>query len=505
MKLQIVDAREHFIETEDSSNSANLVTTTASEETKADDENIGFGSYRYRTYVLSALTLIYILNFVDRGLLAVVGPELVPELGLSDTQFGLLTGFGFALLYTFVGIPLARFADASHRVWIMTVCVALWSLMTVLCGLATEVTIGSMTIGAFWVLLACRVGVGIGEAGCTPPANSLIADYYAPRDRSQALGVYSMGVTLGGMFANLIGGWVTDAFDWRTAFFVVGLPGLLIALIFKLTVKEPPRGFTDPKGTKASDPVPLSEAINALLEKPAFWLMTAGATIAAFCGYGISSFQSIFLVRTHGITTGEAAIWINTPVALSAAIGTFVTGWLATRLYKTHPGAIAWVPALGLALSIPFYVFAFTTESLLFAAIGLIIGGFVKYGYIAAQYTIGQGVVTMRVRAMAIAVLLFIANLIGYGFGPLFIGYTSDVFFARGAAALGVTTEELARNQCHPSMVGELSASLQEVCGMVYAQSLQSSMIIMAIIYAVGALFFLLTWRRLDKDMVDRN
>ena len=294
--------------------------------------------------MLCALTLIYILNFVDRGLLAVVGPELVPELGLSDTQFGLLTGFGFALLYTFVGIPLARFADASHRVWIMTVCVALWSLMTVLCGLAAEVTIGSMTIGAFWVLLVCRVGVGIGEAGCTPPANSLIADYYAPRDRSQALGVYSMGVTLGGMFANLIGGWVTDAFDWRTAFFVVGLPGLVIALIFKLTVKEPPRGCTDPKGTKISDPVPLSEAIKALLEKPAFWLMTAGATIAAFCGYGISSFQSIFLVRTHGITTGEAAIWINTPVALSAAIGTFVTGWLATRLYKTHPGAIAWVP-----------------------------------------------------------------------------------------------------------------------------------------------------------------
>ena len=127
-----------------------------------------------------------------------------------------------------------------------------------------------------------------------------------------------------------------------------------------------------------------------------------------------------------------------------------------------------------------------------------------KYGYIAAQYTIGQGVVTMRVRAMAIAVLLFIANLIGYGFGPLFIGYTSDVFFA-GAAALGVAAEELARNQCHPSSVSELWTSLQEVCGMVYAQSLQSSMIIMAIIYAVGALFFLLTWRRLDKDMVDRN
>jgi len=314
-----------------------------------------------------------------------------------------------------------------------------------------------------------------------------------------------MGVTLGGMFANLVGGWVTDAYDWRTAFFVVGLPGLLIAAIFKLTVQEPPRGFTDPKGVQASEPVPLREAINELLEKPAFWWMTGGATIAAFCGYGISSFQSIFLVRTHGITTGEAAIWINTPVALSAAIGTFVTGWLATRLYRTHPGAIAWVPALGLVLSIPFYVFAFTTENLMLAAIGLIIGGFVKYGYITAQYTIGQGVVSMRVRAMAIAVLLFIANLLGYGFGPLFIGYTSDVFFARGIAQLGVAAEDLVRNQCHPRAIGELSANFQSVCGEVYAQSLQSSMVLMAMIYGVGGLFFLFTWRRLDRDMVDRN
>ena len=474
-------------------------------EGKGPDENTGFGTKPYRTYVLSALTLIYIMNFVYRGLLAVVGPELVPELGISDTQFGLLTGFGFALLYTIVGIPLARYADAAHRVWIMTVCVALWSLMTVLCGLATDVTIGSVTIGAFWILLMCRVGVGIGEAGCTPPANSLIADYYAPRDRSQALGVYSMGVTLGTMFANLIGGWVTDVFDWRTAFFVVGLPGILIAVVFKLTVKEPPRGYTDPKGAQSKEPVELREAIRELMTKPAFWWMTAGATVAAFCGYGISSFQSIFLVRAHGITTGEAAIWINAPVSLSSAIGTFATGWLATKLYKKHPGAIAWVPGLGLALSVPFYVFAFTTDNLLFAAMGLIIAGFVKYGYIAAQYTIGQGVVSMRVRATATAVLLFIANLIGYGCGPLFIGFMSDIFFVDGIVELGVAAEELTRNQCHPRAIGELGEGLQNVCGAVYAQSLQSAMVIMALLYAASSLFFLLTWRRLGKDMVDRN
>ncbi|MEH6557348.1 MAG: MFS transporter [Oceanicoccus sp.] len=465
----------------------------------------GYGTKPYRSYVLFALTLIYIMNFVDRGLLSVVGPDLVPDLGISDTQFGLLTGFGFALLYTIVGLPLARYADAANRVKIMTVCVALWSIMTALCGLATEVTIGSVTIGAFWILLMCRVGVGIGEAGCTPPANSLIADYYAPRDRSQALGIYAMGVTLGTMFANLIGGWVTDAFDWRTAFIVVGLPGLLIAVVFKLTVKEPPRGYTDPAGTKSKGQVELKEAISELTTKPAFWLMTAGATVASFCGYGIGSFQSLFLVRTHEITTGQAAIWINAPVSLSSAIGTFATGWLATRLYKKYPGAIAWVPAIGLALSIPFYVFAFTTQNLLYAAIGLVIGGFVKYGYLAAQYTIGQGVVSMRVRAVATAVLLFVVNLIGYGFGPLFIGLVSDIFFTSGVAELGVAAEELARNQCHPRAIGELSENLQNVCGQVYAQSLQSAMVIVALLYAASSVFFLLTWRRLGKDMVDRN
>lgn len=482
-----------------------MTAATASADDAAQRRITGFGSRRYRNYVLAALTLIYVMNFVDRGLLAVVGPDLVPDLGISDTQFGLLTGFGFALLYTFVGIPLARFADVAHRVWIMTVCVALWSLMTALCGLATEVTVGSLTIGAFWILLLCRVGVGIGEAGCTPPANSLIADYFAPRDRSQALGVYSMGVTLGTMVANLVGGWVTDAFDWRTAFFVVGLPGLVIAALFKLTVKEPPRGYTDPAGSERKERVELREAIGELTSKPAFWWMTGGATVAAFCGYGISSFQSIFLVRTHGITTGEAAIWINAPVALSAAIGTFATGWLATRMYLKHPGAIAWIPAAGLALSIPFYLFAFTTQSLLFAALGLIVGGFVKYGYVTAQYAIGQGVVSMRVRAMATAVMLFIVNLIGYGFGPLFIGAISDLFFAGGIADLGIDAGELTRNQCHPRAVGALSAELQGVCGQVYSQSLQSAMLIMAGLYAAAALFFLLTWRRLGQDMVDRN
>ncbi|GIS18972.1 MAG: hypothetical protein CM15mP120_08880 [Pseudomonadota bacterium] len=206
---------------------------------------------------------------------------------------------------------------------------------------------------------------------------------------------------------------------------------------------------------------------------------------SAAMGYLLSN---RFLVRMHEITTGEAAIWINAPVSMSSAIGTFATGWLATKLYKNirvpSPGCRHGSGLVDSLLCLRLY----DTESTVRCP-GSDHWWVCKYGYIAAQYTIGQGVVSMRVRATATAVLLFIANLIGYGCGPLFIGFTSDIFFANGLAELGVAAEELARNQCHPRVVGELSENLQNVCGAVYAQSLQSAMIIMAMLYASSALF----------------
>ncbi|MFN3583171.1 spinster family MFS transporter [Phenylobacterium sp.] len=468
--------------------------------TTADGHIHGFGSKAYRSYVLNVLLLVYILNFVDRGLLSVVAPQMKPELGISDTAFGLLTGFGFALLYTFVGIPLAQFAETRHRVWIMTVCVALWSLMTALCGLAAPVTIGSMVIGGFWILLACRVGVGIGEAGCTPPANSLIADYYPPSRRSTALGYYAMGVTLGGFLANVIGGPITDAFGWRWAFVVVGLPGVLVAAILKLTVKEPPRGHTDPPGTLRKARPRFSDGLKELLAKPSFWWMTAGATIASFCGYGIASFQSLFINRSFGLTAGEAAVLINAPVAASAAVGTLATGWLAERLTKRHPNAIAWLPGVGLVLSVPFYFLAFTTQNLTLCLMGLIVGGGIKYGYLASQYTIGQGVVSAQFRAVSTAILLFVLNLLGYGLGPLFIGALSDVLFKIKVANLEAA--HLTRHACEGAARKALGAADQAVCAVAHPDSLQHAMLITSALYAVAGVCFFMTMRWLKRDMV---
>jgi MFS family permease len=373
--------------------------------------------------------------------------------------------------------------------------------MTALCGLAQEVTIGSLTIGAFWILLVCRVGVGIGEAGCTPPANSLIADYYPPKKRSTALGYYAMGVTLGTLLANLIGGPVTDEFGWRTAFIVLGMPGIIVAVIFKLTVKEPPRGYSDPSTTVRKERASFGSALGELMSKKSYWTMTVAATIAAFGGYGIANFQSVFLNRSFGLTSGQAAVWVNVPVSLSAAIGTFFIGWLAEKLASRHPNAIAWLPGIGMILCVPFYLVAFTSKSLAVVLICLCVGALVKYGYLAAQYTIGQGVVTMRVRATSTAIMLFVINLIGYGFGPLFIGALSDFLFKLHVADQGLAGE-LVRKSCEGAAKKALPLAQQDICSVVHPLALQQSMLITACIYAVGGLFFLWTCRWLKKDMV---
>jgi MFS family permease len=309
-----------------------------------------------------------------------------------------------------------------------------------------------------------------------------------------------MGVTLGGLLANLIGGPVTDAFGWRTAFFVVGAPGILVAIAFKLTVKEPPRGYSDPPGTIRKARPKFSDALKELASKPSFWTMTAGATIAAFCGYGIASFQSLFINRSFGLSAGEAALMINAPVAAASALGTVGTGWLAERIGQRSPNAIAWLAGAGLILSVPFYFWAFTTDNLWFCLVGLCVGGAVKYGYLAAQYTIGQGVVSAQVRAVSTAILLFVVNLLGYGLGPLFIGALSDLLFSLQVADLGAA--DLTRKACEGAARAALDAARQGVCAVAHPESLQRSMLITSGFYAISGLCFLITCRWLQRDMV---
>ena len=470
-------------------------------EAKSGEGHItGYGTKAYRSYVLNALLVVYILNFLDRGLLGIVSEPVMNELAITDGQFGLLTGIGFALFYSIVGIPLARYAEYANRTWIMTICIALWSAATALSGLAAPVEFGGVVISGFVMLLICRVLVGVGEAGCTPPANSIIADYYPPHRRSTALGYYAMGVTAGTLSANLIGGPVADAYGWRTAFMAIGLAGIVIAVLFRLTVKEPPRGFSDPPGVVRPKRATFGEALKELGSTKSFWLMATGATLASFCGYGITTFQTSFLMRTHGVTLTEATLQFNVPSAFAASVGVLLTGWIAEKVVKTRPNAIAWLPAVGLIACVPFYVVGFSSDDRWVALICICIGAGIKYGYLASQYTIGQGVVGARTRATATAILLFIVNLLGYGAGPPFIGFVSDILFNQQAAAEGFA--DLARASCKGALLQGLPEAAQAFCKGAEAKALQTSLVITSVLYALPAIFFLMCVKTLQKDLV---
>ncbi len=460
----------------------------------------GYGTKAYRSYVLNALLFVYILNFLDRGLLGIVAKPVMDELEISRGEFGLLTGIGFALFYSIVGIPLARYAEYGNRVWIMTICIALWSAATALSGMVAPVEFGGVVISGFVMMVICRVLVGVGEAGCTPPANSIIADYYPPKRRSTALGYYAMGVTAGTLSANLIGGPVADAYGWRTAFIVIGLAGVAVAVLFRLTVKEPPRGYTDPADVVRPKRATFVEALKELGSKKSFWLMAAGATLASFCGYGIVTFQTDFLMGTHNITLTEAALQFNVPSAASASVSVLLTGWIAEKVVKRHPNAIAWLPAIGFIACVPFYVWAFSSDNKWVALIGICLGAGIKYGYLAAQYTIGQGVVGARTRATATAILLFIVNLLGYGLGPPFIGFLADILFSMQANAEGFT--DLTSKMCKGDALKALPEAAQIFCKGADARALQTSLVITSVLYVLPAVFFMLCAKTLQKDLV---
>ena len=378
----------------------------------------GYGTKGYRTYVLLTLTLVYTLNFVDRILISVVGRPIVDEFQLTNFQFGILTGFGFAFLYTFLGIPIASLSERVNRVRIIGVCVILWSVATMLCG---------FTVG-FATLLAARILVGIGEAGCTPPANSIISDYYKRSARPTALGIYAVGVTAGGLLAQLFGGSLLKFFTWREAFIFVGAPGVLIGILLLLTVKEPPRGYSEPPGTKKDEHIPFLVALKEISSRPTFWIMSAGATIAAFAGYALVGFQPLFIQYAKGLDASDTALLFMAPIAVTGSIGAFLGGYLTELASKKHATAICWVPGIAHLCCAPIYAMAFLVSGLIPMLILMMIAGALQYFYLGAQYNIAQSVVSVRVRATSVAVMLFLANLIGYGAGPPFFGLLADMF-----------------------------------------------------------------------------
>ena len=272
-----------------------------------------FNRKSYRNYALFILMSAYVFNFIDRQILSILQEPIKSELNLSDTQLGLLTGFAFAMFYVVMGLPVARWADHGIRRNIIALSVTVWSFFTAISGLVTSYT----------QLLLVRIGVGVGEAGCSPPSHSLISDIFPRQERATAIGIYTVGVNIGILLGFLIGGWINEFFGWRAAFFAVGLPGVLLALIIRFTLKEPRRGRVDHRPTSDTETVPsLGEVFRLLWGLRTFRHMALAAGLIAFAGYALLNWLPSFFIRVHGLSTGTVGTWFAMILGVGGGLAT---------------------------------------------------------------------------------------------------------------------------------------------------------------------------------------
>ncbi len=370
---------------------------------------------------LWVLLIVYIFNFLDRQIVNILAEPISRDLGLSDTQIGLMTGVAFAAFYTLLGLPIARYADnpKTNRVGLIAGALVVWSAMTAVCGMAQN----------FVQLLLARIGVGIGEAGCTPAAHSLIADMTEPAKRSSAMAFYALGIPIGTLLGMLIGGQLADVYGWRTAFIAVGLPGIVLALMVVLLIRDPRRSTDGLAIASVAAPrLDTKQALAEILKSRAFLLLLAAGSAASFLSYGKTTWTTIFFQRTHGLSAGETGFWFGIWGGVAGIIGTFLGGWLADHYGKKNRRHVLTAPAIGMALAIPFALASYHATDWRIGLALLMVPTLLNSLYYGPTYSSAQGLVPMPARAMASATLLFCQNLIGLGLGPLFFGILSDQF-----------------------------------------------------------------------------
>ena len=377
-------------------------------------------SPRYRAVVLLMLVLVYTFNFIDRQIVGILAVPIKADLGLSDTQLGLMGGLAFALFYTLLGIPIAMLADRTNRTTIMTVALVVWSAMTACCGLAQN----------FLHLFVARLGVGVGEAGGVAPAYSLVADYYPSGQRARALAVYSFGIPVGSALGIFFGGLIASLVNWRWAFVAVGVLGLVLAPLFKWIVREPPRGRYDAAGAMRR-PANVRDVVKVLLTKPSFWGLSFGASASSMMGYGLFFWLPSFFVRSHGLTLLEASLYYAAILLVGGIAGIWLGGWAADRFGAGKRRAYALIPAVAFLCTLPFYVGAVTTSSLALSLCLFVFPTALGLVWLGPILSAIQHVVPSVMRATASAVFLFVNNLIGIGLGSVALGALSDALSVR--------------------------------------------------------------------------
>ena len=397
------------------------------------DAHPGHGTKPYRAYILGVLMVIYGINLLDRGLVALLQEKIKPEFHLSDFQLGLLGGPAFALCNALAGLPMARLAERFNRIGVLAVATVLWSAMTALCGLAVS----------FPMLLLARFGVGIGEAGCLPPTQSVISDYFPAGKRASAISIHLTAIPIGTVLAAMIGGVVADHYGWRMAFMVLGAPGVLIALICWLTVREPPRSGEvlagEAAGTARKTEAPnLREAVRELMSKPSFWHIALATGLVNFVAVGNGQYLVSFLLRVHHISLSQVALILGPLVGGITVAAVYLTGRGLSALTEKNKAWLGRWPGIGVALNAPVMICAYLAPSMWIVVPLQMVALVCSSAYLISLYTTAQGVVQPRVRATATAVVIMVINVIGYGLGPPAIGALSD-FMKDHVVAFGLS------------------------------------------------------------------
>ncbi len=360
------------------------------------------------------LLIVYTFNFLDRQILSILAVPIKADLELTDTQLGALGGLAFALLYSTLAVPLALLADRTSRTWVVTISLAVWSGFTAVCGLATS----------FWQLFAARLGVGVGEAGGVAPSYALIADYFPSGSRARALAVYSLGIPLGSAAGVMFGGYIAQTIEWRTAFIAVGLAGLVVAIPFRLIVREPARDRTVSGGAG------IGAVFRLLASKKSFWLLSFGAASSSLCGYGLAFWIPSLLNRSFGldlVTTGQ---FYGGVLLIGGVAGVLAGGLIGDRLGAANRAAYARLPAIAFVLAVPLFAAGFLSNDAKTAFLLLLIPQALAYVWLGPVLSAVQHLVPSEHRATASASFLFINNLIGLGLGTLVLGALSDAMTA---------------------------------------------------------------------------
>lgn len=369
-----------------------------------------------RRYALVVLAIVYMFNFVDRQILSILLPAIRDEFQVADWVLGLLAGTAFALFYIILSVPIAQLADRVNRRNLIALAVAVWSAMTAVSGLVTS----------FWQLTVARIGVGIGEAGCSPPAHSMIADLYPPEKRSTAMGVYTVGISAGIMLAYLAGGWVAQNIGWREAFFIVGVPGLFLALIVRFTLREPERGASEQRTDSGNQPG-LMVVTRFLLSRRSFMYMAFAAGLSAFVGYSIVNFMPSFLVRSFDMGLAELGLYLGLIYGVAGGAGFFMGGYIADRIgRRAHRRALTFI-ALSVLVSAFLYVAVFASASATWCLALYVLPSFTANLYLAPVLSQTQSLVSLRMRAVASSLVLLVINVIGLAMGSPITGLISDV------------------------------------------------------------------------------